>query len=89
MAPKYTCPCCGYKTLGEPPPGTFDICPICFWEDDSVQFEDPDFGGGANVPSLRQAQENFQRFGACEERFKSKVRQPAADELKDASWRPL
>jgi rubrerythrin len=27
---KYTCPCCGYKTLDEEPPGTYDICKIVF-----------------------------------------------------------
>jgi hypothetical protein len=31
---KYTCPCC-YKTLGEEPPDTYEICEICFWEDDA------------------------------------------------------
>ncbi len=50
---KYTCPCCGYRTLDEEPPGTYDICEICFWEDDPVQFVDPDYEGGANTPSLR------------------------------------
>jgi hypothetical protein len=30
---KYTCPCCGHKTFNEPP-GSFDICPICYWQDD-------------------------------------------------------
>ncbi len=30
---KYTCLCCGYKTLDEKR-GSFDICPVCFWEDD-------------------------------------------------------
>src|SRR5579885_3179586 len=29
---KYSCPCCGYKTLDER--GGYDICPVCFWEDD-------------------------------------------------------
>ncbi|WP_322745805.1 CPCC family cysteine-rich protein [Paenibacillus donghaensis] len=23
---KYSCPCCGYKTLDYEPPGTYDIC---------------------------------------------------------------
>jgi hypothetical protein len=86
---KFTCPCCGFKTLDEQPPGTFDICPICFWEDDRVQFDDPDFSGGANVPSLRQAQANFQRLGACEERFVKSVRQPTAEDERDAAWRAL
>ncbi len=52
---KYTCPCCGYKTIEEEPPGTYEICNICYWEDDEVQFNDPDFEGGANEVSLRQA----------------------------------
>ncbi len=32
-AKKYTCLCCGYKTMSEER-GSFDICPVCFWEDD-------------------------------------------------------
>lgn len=31
------CLSCGYKTLDEEPPGTYDICEICFWEDDGYQ----------------------------------------------------
>lgn len=44
---KYTCSCCGYRTLEEEP-GTYEICSICYWENDEVQFNDPDFEGGAN-----------------------------------------
>ena len=73
---KYTCPCCGYKTLDEKPPGTYDICPICFWEDDPVQYNDPDYEGGANHISLRIAQQNFIDFGACEKRCLEYVRKP-------------
>ena len=40
---KYTCPCCGYKTLDEKPPGTYAICSICYWEDDGVQYDDVDY----------------------------------------------
>ncbi|MCP3762790.1 CPCC family cysteine-rich protein [Domibacillus sp. A3M-37] len=79
---KYTCPCCGYKTLDEEPPGTFDICEICYWEDDNVQFDDPDFEGGANVVSLRQAQRNFAKLGACEKDFIKYVRKPNKSDLK-------
>lgn len=56
---KYTCPCCGYQTLDLEPPGTFTICELCDWEDDSVQFSDPDYEGGANGYSLRQSQHKF------------------------------
>ena len=30
---KFTCPCCGCLTLNER--GAYDICPVCFWEDDA------------------------------------------------------
>ncbi|NVJ61063.1 MAG: hypothetical protein HWE27_11780 [Gammaproteobacteria bacterium] len=56
---KFTCPCCGYKTLDLEPPGTFVICELCDWEDDSVQFSDPDYEGGANGYSLRQSQHRY------------------------------
>jgi hypothetical protein len=86
---KYTCPCCGYKTLDEAPPGTYDICPICFWEDDNVQFDDPDFEGGANEVSLRQAQKNYLEFRVSEKRFRKLVRCPDKDDQRDPNWRPL
>ncbi|MCM3169185.1 CPCC family cysteine-rich protein [Peribacillus frigoritolerans] len=86
---KYTCPCCGYKTLEEEPPGTYDICSICFWEDDGVQHSDPDYDGGANTPSLRQAQKNYLVFGACEDGCIEFVRKPNEKDVKDPVWKPL
>ncbi len=86
---KYTCPCCSYKTLDEEPPGTFDICPVCYWEDDDVQFNDPDYAGGANTVSLRQAQKNYASFGASEKRVRGYVRSPNTNEEKDLNWHPL
>ncbi|MEA3379249.1 MAG: CPCC family cysteine-rich protein [Pseudomonadota bacterium] len=59
MSDQYYCPCCGYKGLDEEPPGSFDICDICGWEDDYVQFNDHDYEGGANGLSLRQWQHDF------------------------------
>jgi len=59
---KFTCPCCGYKTLDEKPPGTFCICPVCHWEDDHIQLNNPDFAGGANNMSLREAQKNYCKY---------------------------
>ncbi|GIN93637.1 membrane protein [Siminovitchia terrae] len=86
---KFTCPCCGYKTLDGEPPGTYDICEICFWEDDEVQFNDPDYESGANTPSLRKAQRNYIEFGACEERCIEFVRKPNKKDEKDQNWKPL
>lgn len=78
---RYTCPCCSYFTFEEKPSGTYYICPVCYWEDDIVQLEDPDFSGGANEVSLNKAKDNFKEFGASELRFKSKVRKPLLVEL--------
>lgn len=86
---KYTCPCCGYETLDEEPPGTYDICHICFWEDDGVQFRDPDYKGGANTLSLRECQQNFLAYGACDERCRSFVQPPEPTDLKNPDWQPL
>ncbi|MDQ7814927.1 MAG: CPCC family cysteine-rich protein [Patescibacteria group bacterium] len=80
METKYPCPCCGFLTLSEQPPGTYDICPVCNWEDDNVQYEDTDFEGGANKVSLNQARKNFSKFGASDVRFKDMVRPPNNEE---------
>jgi hypothetical protein len=66
--------------LDEEPPGTFAICPVCFWEDDDVQYRDPQSKGGANAVSLDEARANFRTLGAVEEQFQSKVRAPSAAE---------
>jgi len=79
-APKFPCPCCGYVTLSEEPPGTFEICPVCFWEDDDSQVRDLEYAGGANTVSLREARRNFADFGAIAAEFREKVRGPSDEE---------
>jgi hypothetical protein len=77
----WPCPCCGNLTFGEPPgSGSYDICPVCFWEDDPVQFKDPGYAGGANVVSLNEARQNFREYGASERRFIKNVRAPTPEE---------
>jgi hypothetical protein len=71
------------------PPGSEDICLICFWEDDLNQLRWPTFAGGANAVSLVSAQYNFQQHGAIEQRFAGDVRPPTADEPRDPDWRPI
>lgn len=56
------CPCCEYKTLEER--RTWDICEVCYWEDDGI--EDLNADSGPNRMTLRQGKENFKKFGACE-----------------------
>jgi hypothetical protein len=81
MKKKFQCPCCGYYTLDENPPGTYQICPVCFWEDDQIDFyNDIDLNGGANKVSLREARNNYTLFGATEQRFLINVRKPLDSE---------
>ncbi len=81
----YACPCCGCLTYSEPPDGGYEICPVCFWEDDPIQFADPSFEGGANRPSLNQAREYYKQIGACDPRDKEYVRPSTKDELPSSS----
>ena len=60
--------------------GHFDICPVCYWEDDSIQSSDPQYRGGANRISLNEARANYKRIGASEEDFLKYVRPPTEEE---------
>lgn len=73
------CPCCGFLTLSEPS-GNYDICPVCFWEDDPAQLAQPKFTGGANEVSLEQARLNYSKFGASSPSVTGHVRLPRPDE---------
>ena len=78
---RYACPCCGCLTLDEPPPGTFAVCPVCWWEDDDVQLREPAYTGGANQVSLNDARANYARIGASSEEGLAHIRKPSEDEL--------
>jgi hypothetical protein len=59
------CPCCDHFTLEGR--GMYDICPVCFWEDDGTDLDRLDENSGCNHRlTLRQGRENFRRLGACE-----------------------
>lgn len=80
---RYHCPCCEYLTFDESPLGTFEICPVCGWEDDDAQFRDPTYDGGANSVSLEQARINFVTIGASDKKFLNSVREPFVEEIPD------
>jgi hypothetical protein len=69
MTNNVECPCCKFKTLSKR--GNDEICEVCFWQDDGQSEADAEvvFGGPNHNLSLRQAQMNFKRIGAIEERF--------------------
>jgi len=79
--PTYRCPCCGCLTLcGR---GGYEICPVCFWEDDGQDDHDADeVRGGPNAElSLTQARTNFREFGASDRRSLAHVRKPKPEEM--------
>ncbi|WP_405820662.1 CPCC family cysteine-rich protein [Streptomyces sp. NBC_01390] len=91
MNTRRPCPCCGRLVfdIEDGWPGSFAICPICFWEDDAQQFRWPSMPGGANRVSLVEAQENFQAYGACDQHGRRFARPSADDEPLDPDWRPI
>lgn len=66
------CPCCDYVSLLVR--GGYDICPICYWEDDGQDVDNLDVvsPGNHNI-SLRKARINFTKYGACIPRLKIHV----------------
>ena len=67
---KYRCFCCGsYSLENDPQKPTFEICSVCYWENDPIQNEKPEYIGGANRISLNQAKNNYYKYGAIDEKF--------------------
>ncbi len=56
-----SCPCCGYPELAER--GGYEICGLCFWEDDDQDDHDADevLGGPNGDYSLTECRENFSK----------------------------
>ena len=59
---RFSCPCCGYPTLDER--GGYDICQICWWEDDGQDDLDAEKvrGGPNHHYSLAEARKNFEKY---------------------------
>lgn len=57
MEKRYQCPCCGALSLDEE--RAWDICELCWWEDDLFQFRNPNLEFGANDLSLNEWRKKF------------------------------
>jgi Cysteine-rich CPCC len=77
----YPCPACGFLVFGEPP-GSYEICDVCDWEDDHVQLTHPTMRGGANAESLFEAQRRALALVPLELRTHG-------DLTRASAWRPL
>lgn len=74
------CPCCEFKTFDQNSRGNYEVCPVCFWEDDPSQEADPNYEGGANGVSLNQARANYRKCGAIKYELMRYVRAPSDKE---------
>lgn len=75
------CPCCYNFTIEAEGEVIVDICDVCFWQFDSVAHTNPQENIGANHISLKQARENYIKFGVCKLQHKNMVRNPLKEEL--------
>ncbi|MCU1480744.1 MAG: hypothetical protein JWQ19_1530 [Subtercola sp.] len=73
---KSKCEVCGNFTVD---PIGWDICPVCFWEDDGL--DEPDRHSPSNYMTLAEGRAAFAALGAVEQRFEAKVRPPKRIEL--------
>ncbi len=74
------CPCCGHATLSER--GFYQICPVCFWEDDGQDSADADVErGGPNRVSLRTGRATYLAIGASVEADRAHTRAPTREEV--------
>lgn len=81
--PPFPCPCCGYFVFGEEP-GSYDICPVCGWEDDLSQLRFPTMGG-ANAPLI-----DCQREYANPREWERSSDSPEdLGYVRDPEWRPI
>jgi hypothetical protein len=84
----WACSCCGYKTILD----DAKQCKICGWYADGGYYGSgpdlafPDINDGLTI---REAQQNYQRFGAFAPSYISSKRDPGPDDARDPDWKPL
>ena len=74
---KFKCPCCSWFTLNEQ--HSYDICPVCFWEDEYI-FHENDRSPANDGVSLAKGRENYKKFGAMDEKHVIHVREAVDSE---------
>lgn len=82
----YPCPVCGYLSFREPP-GSYDVCMVCGWEDDALQLEyATTLAGGANATTLVDAQV---AYATAATRLARKHPAAVPGFERDPAWRPI
>src|SRR5207253_839828 len=85
LVPRQPCPCCRHLTLWKAG-HNYEICPVCFWEDDGQDDSDADVvrGGPNGRLSLTEARRSYREIGATDRYALKFVRPPEAYEQSDA-----
>ena len=77
------CEVCGFYTFKNIERDSFEICSVCFWEDDGYNDNPDEVRGGPNQDlSINQAKANFKKFGAYSQHVAQYTRAPRDDELR-------
>lgn len=63
----HPCPCCDFQTLEKR--GSYDICRVCFWEDDGTTSSQAEHYSGVNRMTLHEARASYQAVGAVKADF--------------------
>lgn len=73
---KHKCPCCDCLTLERR--CVYEICPVCFWEDEG----EPDLEecSGPNHMTLGEGRRNYKEFAACHKELIAHCRPPLLEE---------
>lgn len=78
MKTSYKCSTCGYFNPDRQ--GLHEICPVCFWQDDSSSYHE----GGPNGMTMKEAKKNYKKYGAAREEFAKYVRKPYVEEVDES-----
>jgi len=66
------CDCCDYFCI--PDDSEWEVCPVCYWQQDAFGTSAPDEESCANHGlSLREGRQNFLLYGACLPEFVTRV----------------
>ena len=83
----YPCPCCGFLVFNGPP-GTYEFCPVCAWQETAVQLRFATFPGGPNKSNLVEAQAIYSEYGTTKRGRHPSVPSSAGFD-RDENWRPI
>lgn len=84
LAPRFTCPCCGHRTLADRPGAPAALCEVCAWEG-----RDLDGWRRLSGEALQGGQRSYLATGACDPALVELTRAPRPDEARPPWWRPL